>query len=465
MINNTELHISSWAKTVLFDPENNVFPITVQNMQQFIEAFDTNAAGPLPAASTSKGVAKIATTEEVLAGVDNTKIVTPYTLYQKWIRPQATEKEYGVTMYASSSLLEEENQGTDKGVTTYGVWDVITEFGQGQENIRGTHYISDTFLATAGVDDSTVMTPAKVKQAIDTFAVTVVPTATENINGTVKISPVAVNDVNKHDEWAVSPRGFILTRATETQVGTVRLANQNEANARADNSLALSPARLPHAAYDRSGAFHLYHTFGSGIHNVAMSAHAGQATVDHLNGNIVAKSGSEMWGDLHGNLHAQNVNTGDGRSMINLNFLNQVLNDQPSGTAFWRGFQNLWQWGWIHMGDFHYTAQSDGRWRGCEITLPTFHMEASGGGCRPWFHYFILVEHSDGVANRSQALNRIWVPNDRYGNGLSASVTPTYTFPISPNATWTRVHIMIESSCMHSPRMVDGIALMTRTPY
>lgn len=464
-MNNTEEHILSRASGVTFDPTDTAFSSAVKNAQQMAEAFDRNAIAPLPVATTSvKGLVRYAPLHEVLRGIDTSRAVSPYTLYEKWHQNIASTTKYGMTMYAASADNDEDMKSDRKSATTNGIWTAI-EDAITAENARGSQLISTTAQATSGVDDTTAMTPVKVKAAINQFAVTSVPAATEAVTGTVFISPALVTDSSKHNQYVVSPKGFIQTRATTTRVGTIKIATQAEANALSDNTVALTPARMPRADYSRRGAVQLLHSWNGSVHSMAMSPHAGYEIANWTNNNIVAKSGSTMWGDLHGNLLAQNVNTGDGRSMINLNHLNSRISDQPSSTAFWRPFTNLWQGSWIHIGDFHYSAQSDGRWRGCEITLPTFHMEASGGGCRPWFHYFIRVEHSDGVGNRTHPLSRIWIPNDRYGNGLSASVTPTYTFPISNNATWTRVYIMIESQCMNSPRMIDGICLMSRTPY
>lgn len=465
-MNNTEEHILSRASGVTLDPTGTAFSSAVQNAQQMAEAFDKNAIAPLPVAtSTIKGIVRYAQLHEVLRGVETTKAVSPYTLYEKWHQNIAGTSKYGVTIYGASSDNDEDQKSDTLSATTEGVWSAIDD-AIPAENARGSQQISTTAQATTGTDDSTAMTPVKVKAAINQFAVTTVPIATETTTGTVFISPALVTDSTKHDQYVVSPKGFIQTRATETRVGTIKIATQAEANGLTDNTVALTPARMPQADYTRRGAVQLFHSFNGAIHTQAMSAHAGQDLVNWTNNNIVAKTGSEMWGDLHGNLSAQNVNTADGRSMVNLGYLNSQIDNALSATAFHRGYQGLWFGGWIHMGDFHYQAQSDGRWRGCEITLPTIHMDENKAKCRPHVHIYMLVEHSDGVANRSECIYRVYIPHDKYGNGLSISYTPTYTFPISPNATWTRVHIMLTNSCVErSPRMIDGIALMTRTAY
>lgn len=294
--NNNGQHISSAASSVIFDPTNApAFGTNITNLQLLGNAIDPHATVPLTTASESvSGILKIASLNDVIVGTSNAVAVTPYTLQQKLNRPNATSSIFGLVRYATVPERTEANSSVDIAANTAMVWDVVSNLSVASESKKGTVSISTLTAARSGVDDTTMMTPAKVKAAIDTFAITsivTVPSASETASGTVKISPPLVTNVALHGGYAVSPKGFIETRATTTRVGTVRFATQAESNARTATDLALNPSNLPIASASQYGIVQLATQAGAGVTNKALSADAATAFInrngDTMTGNLV----------------------------------------------------------------------------------------------------------------------------------------------------------------------------------
>jgi len=294
-LNNNGQHISSAASSVEFDPTNApAFDSSITNLQLLGNAIDVHATKPLVTSTESTaGVLQIATLADAIAGTSNTKAITPYTLQQKLNRPNATDAIYGLVRFATPTERNESNASVDIAINTAGVWDIIRNKTVATESTRGCATISTLTAAQAGVDDTTMMTPAKVKAAIDTFAITsivTVPSATESSTGTVKISISPVVNASLHAGYAVSPKGFIETRANQTRVGTTRIATQAEADARTATDLALCPAALPIASDTKLGIVQLATQAGAGVTNKAITAHAATAFInrngDTMTGNF-----------------------------------------------------------------------------------------------------------------------------------------------------------------------------------
>ena len=290
--NNNSQHISSKADAVILDPTKTVaFGSTIIDLQLMANAISDHATKPLPTATeTVSGIGELATLDEVIAGTDKTKIVTPFTLHTKMSRPNATESVYGLVRYSTVAEREEAAAQIDLTVSTSTLWDVLRTKSISAEGKRGTMSISTLTAAKGGVDDTTAMTPMKVKAAIDTFAVTSISGASETTSGTVKNAASPITNAALHEGYAVTPKGFINTRASQSQVGTIRMATQAEANARSIGDVAISPATLPIASDSQYGITALLHGAATNVTNKALSAHG--ATL------FINRYGDTMLGDL-----------------------------------------------------------------------------------------------------------------------------------------------------------------------
>ena len=294
--NNNSQHISSKADAVILDPTKTAaFESTIIDLQLMANAISDHATKPLPVATeTVSGIGELATLDEVIAGTDQTKIVTPFTLHTKMSRPNATESVYGLVRYSTVAEREEAAAKIDLTVSTSTLWDVLRTKSISAEGKRGTMSISTLTAAKGGVDDTTAMTPMKVKAAIDTFAVTSISGASETTSGTVKNAASPITNAALHEGYAVTPKGFINTRASQTQVGTIRMATQAEANARSIGDVAISPATLPIASDSQYGITALLHGAAANVTNKALSAHGATLFInrygDTMLGDLVAKN-------------------------------------------------------------------------------------------------------------------------------------------------------------------------------
>lgn len=463
--NNIDQHISDAASSVTIDPSTTVFPSTVTDLQKLASAIDAHALTALPTATEAVyGVVKIASQGEVNAGVVSDAIVTPATLQQRLTFPNATTTVYGLTKYGTGSELTFAGKSDSVSVSTNGMWTILRTNAQATEAARGTMAISTAAAARAGTDNTTAMTPYKVKLAIDTFAVTNLPGANENTTGTVKIAAVPVINAGYHNGFAVSPKGFIETRATETRVGTTLIATQAQANAGTDNTVVLTPANAPTASYTQRGLVQLQGSAEANRHDRALSAHGGQQIVNYANTTFVKRSGDTMSGALTAPYMYSNVGQQTaGNSLVRLDYLNSRLNGLTISRALHRGYMGMGWNAWYDLGTVYFNSVSS--WLGCRVVLPVFAAENSGNGCRPHYHFSIQVVGSTGHTV-TQVVSRIYVPHDKYGNGLAVHTTPMLTFPMPPGTTWVRVLARAhDPSCMSSPRLHDGMVIFTGVPY
>ncbi|ADM80186.1 short tail fibers protein [Aeromonas phage phiAS5] len=323
--NNIAQHISSKAGSVVFDPTHApAFDSTITDLQKLGNKIDAHATKALPIATeTAQGIGELATVDEVLLGNDKTRLVTPYTLHQKWVRPNASDTIYGLVRYNTVAERAEASAKIDVAVNTATLWDVVRNQATSSESKRGSISISTLTAAKAGVDDTTAMTPAKVKAAIDTFAVTSVNGATESVAGIVKNSPALITNSALHNGYAVTPQGFIATRALENRVGTVRFATQAEANARTATDLAVSPARLPIASDTQFGITALLHNPQNGATNKALSAHG--ATL------FINRNGDTMSGTLTvANILTNVGQNGAGNALTRKDYVDGLFNQKAN---------------------------------------------------------------------------------------------------------------------------------------
>jgi hypothetical protein len=99
--------------------------------------------------------------------------------------------------------------------------------------------------ALAGVDDNTIMTPLRVKQAITASAVTV-PAASETVAGIAEIATTAEVNAGTDDTRIITPAKLAayVPSASTTVIGKTRLATNAEAIAGSLSNVAVTPSGL-----------------------------------------------------------------------------------------------------------------------------------------------------------------------------------------------------------------------------
>lgn len=241
MSNNTYKHISDKSIYNTFDPAGTNFPANIKTVQEALALTSPTSY----ATATQAGVIALATKDEVLAGIDSKKAVTPATLNERLKYPGATTTVVGVLSLATNT---EALAGTvaNKAIVPSSLKHVIDWSWANRvstEVLPGTIKISSTAAAGAGVDDTTAMTPLKVAQAI-AAATSQIPSyanATEAAAGLVRLATVGqVNQGTLRDGYAISP--YTLSRLTGslTSKGIVQAATQTQANLGTDDGLYIS---------------------------------------------------------------------------------------------------------------------------------------------------------------------------------------------------------------------------------
>lgn len=343
MLNNTEQHISSKAESVELDPSSTSFPASttdVQKMADLIQPHAINTYESMKATTTKMGILRIATEAEVLAGVVTDATVTPATLQAKWIRPDASDTVKGLVRFATVAERAEAAASVSIGINTTGVWDIIRTKALSTTTKSGTVKLSTVAIGQVGTDNNTATTPLVVKAMIDQFAITTNPAAaTEIANGVVKISPSPVVNSALHVGVAVSPKGFIETRATQARVGTVMMATQAQANARTATDVAISPATLPIASTTQYGITALLDVAQAGATNKALSAHGATNFLSKTTGGNVTGGGlsaNGMWTNIAQSTEANALTRKDYVDGLRNDLQSQVNSKIPNGTQFKR---------------------------------------------------------------------------------------------------------------------------------
>lgn len=344
--NNNNQHISSLAKDTELNPTGTNFPITTTDLQTMAELIQPQSLVPwedLKATETEMGILRIATNQEVLDGIVSDAIVTPSSLENKWIRPDASETVKGLVRFATSAERTEAAKSVSIGIHTNGLWDIIRNRSNATTSLSGTVKLTTIPVGIIGTDTTSATSPAVVKAMIDTFAVTTVAGATETNTGTVKISPSPVINVALHAGVAVSPKGFIETRANQTRVGTTKFATQAEANARSAADLALSPATLPIASASQYGITSLLDYPLVGATNKALSAHGAATRLLPLTGGTLSGglSAPTIWLTV---LQSEDGNAVTRKDYVDnhINNLRNMINNRiPEGSTFRRSHRQM----------------------------------------------------------------------------------------------------------------------------
>lgn len=277
-INNEISHISDSSKYVTFDPTGSSFPASIKNVEAALKAIGPQGltSPGLPSATeTVAGIAKISTQAQITTGTDNTSIVTPAKLKFALSRPEATETVVGLTRL---STLAEALAGTlDTAVSINPkklkhVFDNLTM----SEARFGTSKVSTQAQAEAMLDNTTTMTPLRVKQAIAKSS-TPLGIATETTQGIVRLatSQQTIDGVVS-DGYAVTPKNLKAMVATTTKVGMARISTDIEMKALTDRNTFITPGTLSTlaATVNQRGIVQLTEAVNPAVKNMALSASA-----------------------------------------------------------------------------------------------------------------------------------------------------------------------------------------------
>ena len=185
------------------------------------------------ATTENAGIVEIATGDEVAAGTDAQRVVTPKTLAGLL----ASETRAGVIKIASS---DEAKAGTDssKSITAAALKAALDARAAGENS------------AIAGTSTTEFLTPKSV------LAIT----AGTGKKGLVELATEEEAKTGTDAQRAVTPAGMkaafenSLKSATEETAGTVRLATSDEAKAGSNQSAAVSPANLKVAIDERAAS-------------------------------------------------------------------------------------------------------------------------------------------------------------------------------------------------------------------
>lgn len=295
---NTYKHISDSSSFVTFNPVGTQWDQSIKDVQTALSKIGSWAmiGKGLPISTeTLNGIIRTATRDEVLKG-QGSGAVTPKYLEERLAHPQATETVLGLTRYANNT---ETATGAinSKAVVPTGLKHTL-DSRTSTEGRTGLIKISSLSAAAQGVDDTTAMTPKKVKHAINQLSPSY-GIATEKNSGTVNIASLGqVAQGQAHDGIAVSPKGFISTRASESQIGTTKIATVAQTKALSDATLVVSPKNLGQlkASESEFGLVKTTTTIGNTGANLALSPMAPvvptSRTINNkpLTGNIVLNS-------------------------------------------------------------------------------------------------------------------------------------------------------------------------------
>lgn len=241
MTNNTFKHISDEAQYVEFDPTGTGFPSTVTNVQQALGMTSPTS----PATEAQYGVIKIASLQEVLDGVDDTKAVTPAKLAVRLQYPNATINQKGIIQLATNDeALTGTN--TEKSVVPSALKYVIDYSFTNRistETDNGVLKLSTNAAAIAGTDHTTAMTPLRVKEAI-AEATKLIPsytTASETTDGLVRLATAGQTEQGTlRAGFAISPYGLAQLTGNTSRRGIVKAATLAEANSGTDDTIYIS---------------------------------------------------------------------------------------------------------------------------------------------------------------------------------------------------------------------------------
>ena len=248
MAQNNYNHYSDLAKYTIFDPTNTQWPVAIKDVQSALALIGSWARTDtgLPAASpTVAGVIRTATQAEVEAGTVGNAAVTPATLKSTITRPEATTSILGLTRYATNTEATALTAG-NRTITAAALGHVFKTV-KAQENVDGTVRLTTAAQAQAGTDETTAVTPKRVVEMIGKFSVSppTYTSATESNLGLVRVATQAqVAAGTVHDGYAVTPKTFMASKASDSVFGIVKFAKDSDVTTATANNLAVTPKSL-----------------------------------------------------------------------------------------------------------------------------------------------------------------------------------------------------------------------------
>lgn len=135
---------------------------------------------------------------------------------------------------------------------------------QATETTAGIAEIATQVEVDAGVDDTRMVTPAKLASAAS------LPQATETVRGAAELADQAETDLGTDDERIITPLKFEsssqLAQSTESDLGRARIATQVEVDAGVLDTVIVTPAKL---AATPTGVFRGAKVFNTANHDPA----------------------------------------------------------------------------------------------------------------------------------------------------------------------------------------------------
>lgn len=232
-------HIKDNAEYVTLDSQTDI-----KNVQQMFDSLGTWAytSPGLPVATdTVQGIRRLATQQEVNDGLTD-NIVTPKTLAVRLQYPAATEDVQGIARFTKNT--EALGFANTTAVTPKTVKYIFDNYA-GTEARFGSAKVASKAQAIAGVLDTVVITPKKLKDALDAIPdAPVIGPATESYMGIVNLATTAQARAGTLREgFAISPYTFDKLTGNETQNGVFKVAKQTDMAGTSD-SLVITPKKL-----------------------------------------------------------------------------------------------------------------------------------------------------------------------------------------------------------------------------
>ena len=312
-----------------------------------VENTDTINFDLIQSSETEQGIAEIATQDEVNAGTDDERIVTPaklsiYTnetitniLSDPSNLPNASETERGIIEIATQAEVDA-GTDTERAVTPSTLQQSITTILSDPANLpvasftqQGVIEIATQTEVDAGTDTERAVTPATLSASVTNILSDPnnLPFATETQRGIAEIATQAEVDAGTDDEKIVTPAKLSssvadilsdpsnLPNATETQRGIAEIATQAEVDAGTDDERFVTPAKLQQkiddaavggvftqsfettiTTWDRYDTFTFAHGFGGVIPKLMQVVLVAKTTANGY------AAGDEIWMDTHRNV-------------------------------------------------------------------------------------------------------------------------------------------------------------------
>lgn len=328
MSNNIIHHISDSSGYVTFNTVGTAWPESANTVEKALDLIGPWARTDvgLPAATENiAGISRIATNEAVETGIDDSSIITPLKLKTALSRPQATESVYGLTKYATDA----ESMTVSNVVTaiTPKALNYVFNNRSATETTSGALRVATKDVAEAGVSDSYIMTPLKVKYAIAAMS-TNWGVATESAQGVVQLATVQQAQQGQISEgFAISPKTFRDSLATEANRGVMQVASNSDMSSLSDDTKVVTPKKLGtlKASTANFGITKLSRTVlgTSQAANTALSADA----------QVLATTGGTVTGEIYYNGNKY-LHTGDLDTNLPVGSVWMVAFDHDQGNAF-----------------------------------------------------------------------------------------------------------------------------------